>query len=122
MGKWKTGGLSLEANWYAARWNQSGQLPASLVNNGALDRFDAVDPSEGGSAQRGSLKVGYKTGGLSLAAYGVRNKLDLFSNFTLWARDAEHGDEIEQTDDRWLYGANATYEKAIHRDGFDAFW
>jgi outer membrane receptor protein involved in Fe transport len=122
MGKWKGHGASAEANWYSARWNQSGQLPESLVASGALDRFGAVDPTEGGEATRGSVQLGYETGPLRFAAYGVRNKLDLFSNFTLYARDVDHGDEIEQTDDRWLYGGSATYEKSIHRDGFDMLW
>jgi len=45
--------------------------------------------------------------------YGVRNQLDLFSNFTLFARDPVHGDQIEQTDDRWLYGATAAYERTL---------
>jgi len=31
-----------------------------------------------------------------------------------------HGDEIEQTDARWLYGLDAAYQKSIHRDRFDA--
>jgi hypothetical protein len=127
-GKWQgdagTGRIELEANWYTARWNQSGQIPTDLVASGALDRFGAIDPSEGGRATRASLAAGYSqpaaAGTVRLAAFGVRNKLDLFSNFTLYARDVEHGDQIEQTDDRWLYGGSATYERAIHRDGLDA--
>jgi hypothetical protein len=119
------GRLKLETNWYTARWNQSGQVPLSLVESGALDRFGAIDPSEGGYAQRASVRGAYELpagegGTVRAAAYGVRNQLDLFSNFTLWATDPVHGDEIEQTDARWLYGADAAYQKAIHRDGFDA--
>ena len=122
MGKWKTrlgkGQLSLEANGYTARWNQSGQLPESLVASGALDRFGAVDPSEGGASARGSGKLGYErpigdAGTLRVASYAVRSDLDLFSNFTLWARDQEHGDQIEQTDGRMLYGLDASYQHAV---------
>jgi hypothetical protein len=129
MGKWQGdvghGRLKLETNWYTARWNQSGQLPANLVESGELDRFGAIDPSEGGNAQRASLRAGYELpagegGTIRAAAYGVRNQLDLFSNFTLWANDPIHGDQIEQTDARWLYGAEAAYQKSIHRDAFDA--
>ncbi|HTL34256.1 MAG TPA: TonB-dependent receptor [Kofleriaceae bacterium] len=129
MGKWQgdvgRGRLKLETNWYTARWNQSGQLPVNLVESGALDRFGAIDPSEGGDAQRASVRAAYdlpagEGGTVRAAAYGVRNQLDLFSNFTLWANDPIHGDQIEQTDARWLYGAEAAYQKSIHREGFDA--
>jgi len=129
VGKWQgaagAGRLELETNWYTAKWNQSGQLPASLVASGELDRFGAVDPSEGGIATRASVQAGYEVAAgegavVRLAAYTVRNKLDLFSNFTLFARDRINGDGIEQTDDRWLYGASALYEKAIHGDAVDA--
>ncbi len=129
IGKWQgdvgPGRLKLETNWYTARWNQSGQLPASLIESGELDRFGAIDPSEGGSATRASVQAGYEVaagegGTVRINAYGVRNKLDLFSNFTLFARDPQNGDGIEQTDDRWLGGASAAYQKAIHREGFDA--
>jgi hypothetical protein len=129
IGKWQgdvgPGRLKLETNWYTARWNQSGQVPEQLVASGVLDRFGAIDPSEGGSATRASLQAGYEVaagegGTLRFATYGVRNKLDLFSDFTLYARDIAHGDQIEQTDDRWLYGASAMYQKAVHRERFDA--
>jgi hypothetical protein len=129
MGKWQgqigKGRLKLETNWYTGKWNQSGQIPASLVADGSLDRFGAIDPSEGGTASRGSVKLGYELpagegGSVRVAAYGVRNELDLFSNFTLYARDDVHGDQIEQTDSRLLYGLDAKYEKSIHEAAFDA--
>jgi outer membrane receptor protein involved in Fe transport len=130
MTKWQgsvgCGRLKLETNWYTARWNQSGQIPESLVEQGTLDRFGAIDPSEGGRAARGSVKVAYERplgdrGVLKLASYGVGNRLDLFSNFTLYARDTAHGDQIEQMDARLLYGLDAKYEKAIETRALDAF-
>ena len=130
MGKWQgrlgRGRFKLETNWYTGRWNQSGQLPESLVADGTLDRFGALDPSEGGRASRGSVKLGYELpagegGVVKLAGYGVGSRLDLFSNFTLYARDTVHGDQIEQTDARMLYGLDAKHEQAIHRTAFDAF-
>lgn len=129
LGKWQgklgPGRLALETNWYTARWNQSGQIPASLVADGTLARFGAIDPTEGGSASRGSVKLGYELpagerGSVRIATYGVRNELDLFSNFTLYARDPAHGDQIEQTDSRLLYGLDAAYQKTIEKDTFDA--
>ena len=41
------------------------------------------------------------------SAFLLRSHLNLFSNFTLYARDPVHGDEIEQDDARWTWGADA---------------
>ncbi len=107
------GELKLATTWYTGTWNQSGQVPASEVATGRLDRFGSLDPSEGGTATRASMSASYRAGGWRAMVYGVRNELDLFSNFTLFARDTEHGDQIEQTDDRWMVGFDAAYEKHV---------
>jgi hypothetical protein len=121
LGKWRgdvgPGELSLETTYYAARWNQSGQIPALEIAAGRLDRFGAIDPTEGGAASRSSLVLGYtvpddRGGSWSAAAYGVGNRLRLYSNFTLFARDPVNGDQIEQTDARLLYGVNGGYRRA----------
>jgi outer membrane receptor protein involved in Fe transport len=129
MGRWQgelgPGNLELATNWYQARWNQSGQLPASLVASGELDRFGAIDPSEGGAATRASVKLGYELpaagGKLRAFGYGVYNKFDLFSNFTLYARDPTRGDAIEQTDDRVLYGLDAAYQRTLRHGSVTTF-
>lgn len=119
--KWKgdvgPGELRVAGTWYHGTWNQSGQLPEREIAAGRVERFGSLDPSEGGIASRSSLSAGYTVrdaearSTLRVAAYGVNNDLELYSNFTLFARDMDHGDEIGQTDDRWLFGASAAYEK-----------
>jgi outer membrane receptor protein involved in Fe transport len=110
------GELALDATAYAADWNQSGQLPAAEIAAGRLDRFGSLDPTEGGASARASLSAAWSAplagGQLRVHGYSVAYRLDLFSNFTLWARDTTHGDQIEQTDDRVLGGAAATYVRA----------
>src|SRR6185369_806460 len=93
--------LNLQLQSYAAGWNGSGQLPLRAVDAGELDRFGAVDPSEGGLSSRHSAILRYRSsdgaGGLFNAmAYGAWSTLDLFSDFTFFAMDPVHGDEIEQ--------------------------
>ncbi|MBA3498829.1 MAG: TonB-dependent receptor [Myxococcota bacterium] len=105
------GTLKLQTTWYMGTWNQSGQLPEREVAAGRLDRFGSLDPTEGGDAMRTSVSASYKAGPAKVMAYGVSNKLDLFSNFTLYADDMENGDQIEQIDDRLLGGFDASYEK-----------
>jgi hypothetical protein len=53
-------------------------------------------------------------------AYGVANQLQLYSNLTLYARDTENGDQIEQTDDRLLGGFDASYEQRISQGRLQA--
>jgi outer membrane receptor protein involved in Fe transport len=107
-------------NLYAARWDQSGQLPAAEVEAGRLPRFGSLDPSEGGDTRRASLAVGWSRGAPAdgawdVSAYAVHYRLQLFSNFTLFARDQVHGDQIEQNDDRVMLGAAADYRRTHGR-------
>ena len=126
--KWKgevgRGELALETLWYEAKWNASGQVPESAVDSGLIDRFGSLDPSEGGDTSRTSLKLGYTVrddhGGTWRAmAYGIGYRLRLYSDFTLFARDPIHGDEIEQTDARFIYGLNLAYDRRFDLAGMD---
>ncbi|HET7505375.1 MAG TPA: TonB-dependent receptor [Kofleriaceae bacterium] len=120
------GDLSLEATGYAARWNASGQVPESAVAEHRIDRFGSLDPSEGGDTSRASLQLGYRVrddrGGLWRASlFGLDYRLKLFSNFTLFARDPVHGDQIEQTDARRVWGADAGYERQVAPAGLPTY-
>ena len=120
------GDLEVETNWYAASWNASGQVPASAVADGTIGRFGSLDPSEGGDTSRTSVQLGYRVrddnGGLWRAsAYGLEYRLKLFSNFTLFARDAVHGDEIEQGDSRFVWGLDTAYERRFSPLGLDTY-
>lgn len=129
--KWKgelgPGELGLAATWYAGKWNQSGQLPEREIAAGRLDRFGSLDPSEGGVASRASLQLGYRVRDAAnrstwrVMAYGVRNDLELYSNFTLFARDTTNGDQIEQRDDRFLYGFDAGYARSLQLGSLQMF-
>ena len=47
------------ATFQKARWNASGKIPLRAVTDGTLDRFSAVDPSEGGNTLRSNGKSNY---------------------------------------------------------------
>ncbi|MBK9035972.1 MAG: TonB-dependent receptor [Myxococcales bacterium] len=115
------GELHVAGTFYAARWNQSGQIPAAAVAAGRLDRFGASDPTEGGTSSRASLALGYALGepaegAWNVDAYLVDYRLRLFSNFTLFLRDPVAGDQIEQTDARAVVGTNVVYRRT-HQTG-----
>jgi outer membrane receptor protein involved in Fe transport len=101
--------LSLALASYGATWNASGQLPLRAVQAGQLDRFDSLDPTEGGGSTRHSatLAFSHRTQDLQVTAqaYVLAYTFKLFSNFTFALRDPVAGDQIEQTDDRVVFGA-----------------
>jgi outer membrane receptor protein involved in Fe transport len=109
--------LSLIGSYNQSRWNASGQIPLQLVENGLLDRFGSLDPSEGGRTNRatGTLRYHYDTpnGGRAFAdAYVQHYRLDLYSNFTFFLDNPAQGDGIEQNDRRVVYGSDVGYKQA----------
>ena len=118
------GDLALTAMGYDARWNSADQIPRRLVQAGDLDELGSVDTTLGGETSRYSLSgtydAGIGTGTLRAQAYAIRYKLDLFSNFTYFLDDPEHGDQFEQVDERRVFGGNLRYrwgERAQHELG-----
>jgi hypothetical protein len=115
--RWSTGdaqnGFALTAMGYNATWDATDQIPLRAVEDGELGRFDAIDPSDGGQAHRYSVSAEWQRSGeastTNAVAYWINSKLDLFSNFTYFLNDPVHGDQIEQLDDRDVYGMKITH-------------
>ena len=108
--------LSLKATFQKSKWNASGEIPLRAVQDGTLDRFGSIDPSEGGTTLRatGVLNYHYDTssGGLFFAnAYGQYYRLDLFTDFTFVLNDPVNGDGIQQSDRRVMYGGDIGYKQ-----------
>ena len=107
--------LSLKTTFHQAHWNASGEIPLRAVNDGTLDRFGAVDPSEGGKTMRSTAQLKYHydttTGGQFFAnAYAQYYRLDLYTNFTFFQNDPVNGDGIVQADRRVMYGGDLGYK------------
>jgi hypothetical protein len=99
---------------YASDWHGSGQIPQRAVAAGLIPRLGTIDPYEGGETARHQLSVAYKlnptqTSELHALAYLAAYRFNLYSNFTLFLRDPQNGDEIEQVDRRTFYGGKASY-------------
>jgi len=108
--------LSFIATFQQSQWNASGEIPLRAVSDGALDRFGAIDPSEGGKTLRTTARLNYhydtSSGGQFFAnAYAQYYKFDLFTNFTFFLNDPVNGDGIQQHDNRVMYGGDVGYKQ-----------
>ncbi|MBS4095871.1 MAG: TonB-dependent receptor [Sulfuricella sp.] len=101
-------GFNLTAMAYQAEWNATDQAPQRAVAAGLLDRYAAMDPSDGGKAHRYSLSGTWRQteGGMvtQANAYFIDSALNLYSNFTYFLDDPLHGDQFEQADRRTTGG------------------
>jgi hypothetical protein len=109
--------LSLAGTYHKAQWNASGEIPLRAVNAGTLDRFGAIDPTEGGKTTRATSRLNYhydtKTGGRFFAdAYAQYYRMDLYSNFTFFLDDPANGDGFLQSDRRVVYGGHTGWRQA----------
>jgi len=108
--------LSMTGTFHKAQWNASGEIPLRAVTDGTIDRFGAIDPSEGGKTLRSTARLNYHydtpSGGQFYAnAYGQYYKFDLFTNFTFFLNDPVNGDGIQQSDRRIIYGGDVGYKQ-----------
>ena len=121
LAKWRyptsSGTLRVAANLYAARWAESGMVPAAEVADDALGRFDSIDPTQGGTTNRASLSVGFATPAQRaevwrVQAFAVASDWQHFENRTLFLRNAAEGDQNQLIDSRHTFGMNADYRRA----------
>ena len=99
---------------YHGKWNATDQIAQRAFDQGLVGRFGAIDPSDGGETSRYSFAIdrhkALDNGGVfHMDAYVVKYRLDLFSNFTYFLDDPARGDQIEQFDDRWVFGVSPSW-------------
>ena len=108
--------FSFTATLHNAQWNASGEIPLRALDDGSLDRFGAIDPSEGGKTLRTTGKLNYHydtlSGGQFFAnAYAQYYKFNLYTNFTYFLNDPVNGDGIQQSDTRAIFGGDVGYRQ-----------
>lgn len=113
--------LSLTVSRFTSEWDASGQIPVRLVENGTIDRFGAVDDTEGGITSRTNVKVDYtkkidRETYLKSSVYFSQYDFELFSNFTFFLEDPVNGDQIRQQESRQIFGGSSEWSKAVHHD------
>jgi outer membrane cobalamin receptor len=106
--------LSASLSSFKSSWDASGQIPTRAVEDGSLQRFGSIDPSEGGNTERHNanfiLKHGFKNGSnWENQVFYTRYKFNLYSNFTFYLNDAVNGDAINQAESRDIFGYSSKF-------------
>jgi len=113
-------GWTVTGMHYRGHWNATDQIPLRAVASGRLGRFDALDPSDGGEAERSSFSGSWRRTtqdtASSLSAYAIRNRLDLYSNFTYFLNDPVNGDQFAQPDRRVTTGVDGSHTWHVFRN------
>jgi hypothetical protein len=104
--------VTLTTSHFTSRWDASGQIPERAVKNGNIDRFGAIDDTEGGTTSRTNFnvqmqKVLSEESVLKTNIFYSNYNFELFSNFTFFLEDPINGDQIRQFENRDIFGANA---------------
>ena len=104
--------LTTSLSAFKSNWDASGQVPTRAVDNGMIDRFGSIDPSEGGETERynANITLAHRFTNNTTwenQAYFSRYKFSLYSDFTFFFNDPVNGDEINQSETRNLFGFNS---------------
>ncbi len=107
-------GFNITAMAYSAKWNATDQIAQRAIDAGFISgRFDAIDKTDGGEAQRYSLSGAWHqssaTNATNINAYILNNKLKLYSNFTYFLDNPIDGDQFSQPDRRVTTAVNADH-------------
>ena len=102
-------GWSVDVAYYSANWTSTDQVPLSLIEDGSLSRYSALDPTDGGNTERALLATEWhqrdSTGYTKVNAFLQHYSLNLWSNFTYYENDPVNGDQFHQSENRNFMGA-----------------
>ena len=107
--------FSMSVSHFDSEWDASGQIPQRAVDQGIINRFGAIDDTEGGETSRTSLVLNYDMDvsdkeELQTTLYYSHYDFLLFSNFTFFLEDPINGDQIRQQESRDMLGFKADYK------------
>ena len=106
-------GFNITGMAYNATYNATDQIPKRAVDDGTLNRFSSIDPTDGGKVHRYSLSAAWHASTENTAtkinAYIINNRLRIYSNFTYFLDDPVNGDQFAQPDNRTDMTLNASH-------------
>ncbi|MCC7124708.1 MAG: TonB-dependent receptor [Acidobacteria bacterium] len=114
-------GLAVTGMGYRGSWYATDQIPARAVDQGVIDRFGTLDPTNGGTSHRYSGSLEWQrtrdNASTKVTAYGIGYDLNLFSNFTYFLDDEDEGDQFEQADHRLVLGGKVSHRRIARLGG-----
>ena len=118
---------SISASHFTSTWDASGQIPQRAVDNNLIDRFGAIDDTEGGTTSRTNLVFDYqktidRNTKMKSSLFYSKYDFELFSNFTFFLNDPINGDQIKQYESRSLFGVQTEYDKHFSSKNFTGDW
>jgi len=109
-------GGSVTVQAYEANWRSTDQVPLEQIESGALCRFCALDPTDGGRSGRQILSGEWhrqdQDGYLRISSYAEHYRLQLWSDFTYHESDPIRGDQFNQRDSRNLLGGKIAWGRS----------
>jgi hypothetical protein len=116
-------GMSINGKGYSNSWMATNQIAQTLVDNGTLGLYAAMDPSDGGKTNRYSLATQLWNKGDNWKndahVYALYYDVDLFSNFTGYLDNPVNGDQIHQFEHRVQTGGTIEHTRYQKLLGFE---
>jgi outer membrane receptor protein involved in Fe transport len=119
-------GVSITGMAYKNSWTSTDQIAQRAVDQGLINRWGTLDPTDGGNASRYSLSTRLsQTNALGvsrLEAYAIRSTLTLYNNFTYFLDDPPDtiGDQFSQGDKRTILGFHGNHTFKGRLGAFDS--
>ncbi|WP_298516539.1 TonB-dependent receptor [uncultured Kordia sp.] len=112
---------------FESTWNASGQIPQRAVNSGLINRFGAIDDTEGGTTSRTNFLVNYDkrlspNAAIENSIFYSKYDFKLYSNFTFFLEDPINGDQIKQQENRTLFGLKSEYTRTFESNTLEGEW
>ena len=118
----KNGTLRLLLSHFNSKWDASGQIHERAIESGLIDRFGAIDNTEGGNTGRQNASLTYTQVAdnqvFEAQVFVSHYNFQLFSNFTFFKEDSINGDMIRQRDNRTIAGLNTKYVISSDKNKF----
>ena len=108
------GKLAVSLSVYDAQWRPTEQVPERAIPTllGG-NPYGTLDPDLRGNTSRQILSTAYRDENTRISVYAQHYDFSLISNFTFLLDDPINGDELEQADNRWVYGGRLEQRFAV---------
>ncbi len=119
--------LGVTLSHFTSKWDASGQIPQRAIDAGGINRFGAIDDTEGGNTGRTNLSVSYDKvidddSFIKNSVYISKYDFELYSNFTFFLDDPIFGDQIKQKENRTIVGFNSEYSSSFSSPNMEGNW